>query len=275
MPAKLVAAKADTSHEVAATLVMDSSNTAEQGNNWGTIKGQVVWGGAEMPKPEWLNVTIDKQHCLDVDLQKKLGQIVDLEKSTILNTSVQVDPKTKGLKNVFVYILIPVGVKLAVHPSLKDFKPTVELDQPGCLFFPRALALREGQVFVTKNSAPVQHNIRWIGDAEKNPGGSVVIMPGGQHEIKDLKAQRLPLSLECNIHGWMKGRLLVCDHPYFSITDDNGNFEIKDAPAGMHDVMIYHEEFGYRLGRKGRDGEPVAVKGGGVTDMGKLPMGGQ
>src|SRR5437867_2347257 len=85
-------------------------------------------------------------------------------------------------------------------------------------------------------------------------------------KTKDLKAQKLPLPLECNIHGWMRGRLLVVNHPYFAITDEDGNFEIKDAPVGKYKIMIYHETIGYRLGAKGKNGEEYDLKPG-VTDL--------
>jgi hypothetical protein len=255
---------------IAATLwtISDRTDaTAAQGGTWGNIKGQIVWGGKDLPERKKIEVKVDPQHCLTAN------PTADKDKGTILDESILVNPKTKGLKNVFVYILVEPGTTIPIHPSLQKFPSEVVVDQPDCMFFPRALAMREGQVFAVKNTAPVQHNIRWVGDGKDNQGGNVTIKPGDKFQVKDLKAQRLPLPLECNIHGWMKGRLGVFNHPYFAITDDNGNFEIKDAPAGMHKLMIYHEEFGYRLGAKGRGGEDVTVKAGGTTDLGQLPMG--
>ena len=37
----------------------------------------------------------------------------------------------------------------------------------------------------------------------------------------------LPVSVSCSIHPWMKARVFCFAHPYFAITDENGNFEIK------------------------------------------------
>ena len=34
------------------------------------------------------------------------------------------------------------------------------------------------------------------------------------------------MNLSCNIHGWMKGWILVCDHPFFAVTDKDGSFVI-------------------------------------------------
>ena len=59
-----------------------------QKDAWGTIKGRIVWGGANLPKPEKVKVTVDQAHCLG--------------KGDLFDNLFQVNPKNKGLKNVFV-----------------------------------------------------------------------------------------------------------------------------------------------------------------------------
>ena len=34
---------------------------------------------------------------------------------------------------------------------------------------------------------------------------------------------------------------MVLDIPYFAVTDDKGNFEIKNAPAGTQKVVVWQE----------------------------------
>ena len=41
----------------------------------------------------------------------------------------------------------------------------------------------------------------------------------------------------------MKTWVLVSDHPYFAITDTNGNYEIKGVPAGTYEVTCWQEKF--------------------------------
>jgi hypothetical protein len=248
----------------AVAIVLLASNRSDaQGDKWGTIKGEIVFGGDKIPPRKVIDVKVDPNVCLATN------KTANLKDGTILDEAVLINPKNKGLKNVMVWLMNDPKNPLPIHPNLMKFPKELVIDQPACMFFPRALAMREGQVFVVKNSATIQHNIRWIGDGENNQGGNVTIKPGGMAEVKDLKPQRLPLLLECNIHGWMKGRLAVFNHPYYAITDDDGNFKIEDAPVGTWNIMIYHEEFGYRVGKMG---EPITVKGG-VNDMCKLPMG--
>ena len=137
------------------------------------------------------------------------------------------------------------------------------------MFEPRVIAIREGQDVVAKNGAQIAHNVRWTGHPDFNAGGNVSLPPGKEYTLPALKAQKLPLVVECNIHPWMRGRIGVFNHPYYAVTDKDGNFEIKLPPKGEYKLFIYHES-GWRGGKAGRDGMPITIKGGQVMDLGNL-----
>lgn len=229
---------------------------------WGTVKGRIVWGGAEIPKRA--AVTVPPTHA-DHKFCQKDGDF--LEDTWI------VDAKTKGLKNVFVW-LAPAdpGTKLAIHPNLEkiaDSDRKVAIDQPVCTFVPHALAMREGQVLVVKNSSKVLHNFKWGGNPEVNPGGNSTIVAGQQLELKDIKADRNLILAECGIHPWMRASIMAFDHPYFAVTDEHGRFEFKDAPAGPCKLMARHSTGIFLGGKKGRDGRPIEIQNG-TSDLGAL-----
>ena len=71
-----------------------------------------------------------------------------------------------------------------------------------------------------------------------------------------LKAETPPIPFKCDIHPWMKGYVRVFDHPYFAVTDEDGKFEIKNAPAGKWRIVYWHEN-GFHKGREGAVGFPV------------------
>jgi hypothetical protein len=48
----------------------------------------------------------------------------------------------------------------------------------------------------------------------------------------------------CNVHPWMKSYVGVVEHPFFSVSGDNGQFEIKDLPAGTYVIEAWHEKLG-------------------------------
>jgi hypothetical protein len=41
----------------------------------------------------------------------------------------------------------------------------------------------------------------------------------------------------------MKSWILVSDHPYFAVTDAEGNFLIEGIPAGTYEVVCWQEKF--------------------------------
>src|SRR2546429_1613626 len=93
---------------------------AAPAQQWGTVKGQVVWGGAAIPKRAEVKVTKDQDHC---------GKLLDDE--------LLIDPKTNGVKDVLVW-LKPIGdAAMPIHPDSKKVpEKIVEIDQPRCQFTP-------------------------------------------------------------------------------------------------------------------------------------------
>jgi len=231
---------------------------------WGTIKGQVVWDGGAVPGPIKLNVDKDKEHCLS--------------KGPILKEENVVNPKNKGVRWTIVYLTSANGFAkdVPVHPSLKAIKTSVvEIDQPCCKFEPHTLALREGQTLLVKNSAPIAHNVNIQGGA-KGPNLNQILPPGGKLKVDadQLPARPTPINVACNIHGWMNGKVFVLKNPYFAITDEDGKFEIKNAPAGEYRLVGWQEGMGWVLGDKtpNKMGQKITIKADGVTDVGKLPV---
>jgi hypothetical protein len=237
---------------------------AQGGGGWGTIKGQVVYGGAALPQQKPIaavNTHQDKAAC------EANGPTVD--EDWVVN------PKNKGVRWTFVWLQADPAsgqTTLPIHPSLAAIKDKeITMDQPCCTFIPHALGMRQGQVLVAKNSAPMPHNYKWGGSPAKNPGGNVLIPSKGQIVINNLVADRFPVSVNCTIHSWMKAWVRVFDHPYFAITDADGNFEIKDAPAGNFRLVVWHEAVGW--GTKGlKNGDPITVKAGGVTEVPRIEL---
>lgn len=232
-----------------------SESSAQNAGDWGAVKGQIKLSAA--PEPRKVDVNNDKEHCLS--------------KGPLNYEDVIVDPKTKGVKNVIVWLRPDTTNRRdpfpqdKVHPNLAKAPAKKHVvDQPCCQFVPRVVAAREGDTIEFKNSAPVPHNVNYSSDTESInptlPPGKSLVLPN------PLKAQSTPIPFKCDIHPWMAGRVRVFDHPYFATTDENGNFEIKNAPAGKWRLVIWHEN-GFHKGRDGVLGMPVEVKGGGTSEL--------
>src|SRR5262245_24030401 len=225
---------------------------ADDKDKWATIKGRVVFPEDKpIPKREALNVTTDKAHCL--------------ANGPILDESVIVNPKNRGIKNVVVFLRPddPEAKEFPrdkLHPDDAKRKPAdIVIDQPCCMFVNRVTCARVGDTIVVKNPAPVPHNFLW--HSTENGEHNIVIPATNQWKMpKPLVAETGPLQCSCTIHGWMKGYVRIFDHPYYAVTDEDGNFEIKNAPAGKFRIVYWHES-GLRGGAKGRFGEPITITG--------------
>jgi hypothetical protein len=225
--------------------------TAPKAESWGTIKGQIVFGGKEVPKAEELKVDKNQDHCL--------------QKGPILSRTWTVNAQNKGLQYVVVFLKPEAGQTLAVNPAALPKKDTVVVDQPVCHFEPHILALYKDQKLQAKNPSPVAHNVVITGFKNSY---NVQLAPGTDRSFT-LAPENNPVGLSCGAHAWMKGNLWVFNHPYFAVTDANGNFEIKLAPSGSQNLVIWHEANGYAEGRNGRK---IDVPAGGTLDLGKIEI---
>jgi hypothetical protein len=239
-----------------ALAVVFFTGSAAAADEWGTVKGQVTWAGKEIPKPA----------KLDTSKEPKCDKCNVHDEKFVIS-------KDGGLKNVIVWLqdanqnprkaMIP----LKIHPSLKESKTKeVIMDQPCCKFEPRIIALRDDQTLIGKNSSEILHNMHWFSSDEKNPGDNKAIAAGGKLEIK-LEASLKSVQIQCDVHGWMKGAVRVFNHPYFAVTDADGRFEIKNAPAGKYHIMMWHE--GGFVTDGGGNGEDIEIPAGKAIEFNK------
>ena len=232
---------------LSAAAVVAASAPADE--KFVSVSGQIKYEKA--PKPDVLDTKEHKADCCkDGDL---------------LSNKILVDPKSKGLANVVVYLRPDDDDKEAkfpaekIHPDLAKPKAVTHVvDQPKCQFEPRVVAARDGDKLIVKNSAAIAHNVNF---SSEGLNFNVTVPPGKQHDVvEELKADRRAAIFKCDIHGWMQGRLFVFDHPYYAVTDKDGKFELKGVPVGKWRIVYRHED-GFHKGKGGALGFPLEVKG--------------
>ncbi len=241
------------------TLLASAASAFAQSSH---VKGTIVWDG-DVPPVELHNVgNAVGPYCLS--------------KGPIRDETFTIDPKHKGMQWVYVWLAPKDPAKpLPVDPLRKTGKGDVEIGYDRCVFVPHAVALQEGQALVVTNNSKVSHNFKYTGNPAQGTGnpaqgtGNSLLPPGPTKRIEHLKADRFPWILECNIHPWMRGMMMIFDHPYFALTDADGRFEIKDAPAGQWQLMVRNSDGQWLGGAKGRTGRTIQINAGG-TDLGAV-----
>jgi plastocyanin len=192
----------------------------------GTISGTVKYGGTP-PAPKKVEITKDKDVC---GLKPHFEEDLEVDSSG-------------GIANAVVV--------------LKDAKGTakpgdVTFDQKGCDYVPHVLAFPAGSTVNIVNSDGILHNIHTY--STKNPSFNMA-QPKFKKVIKQKVDQPEVIKVTCDAHGWMRGWWYVTDTPYYAVTDDKGNFTIKDVPPGNYTIEVWQEKLG-------TDDQKVDVKAG-------------
>ena len=142
-----------------------------------------------------------------------------------------------AVQNVFVYLpKTPKGVKPPAAPA-----DEVKMDNNGCTFIPHAMVFRAGQTVRITNSDAVTHNVQTnpVRNGSFNSGIPPKDATGITMAYK--LSEKFPAKAVCSYHTWMSGWQLPLDHPYGAVTNENGDFEIRDLPVGKHKFTIWHE----------------------------------
>ncbi len=186
------------------------------------LKGSVVFKGT-VPAPAKIKTTADPM-CQQMHPQG------------IMNEEYIVG-KTGGLKNVFVYVKQGLEGKNFPAPTTM-----ATITQKGCQYTPHVVGVQANQPLEITNDDATLHNVN--AQAKNNPGFNFAQPVQGMKNIKKFEKTEVMVPFICNIHPWMKSYIGVVDHPFFAVSNDAGQFEIKGLPAGTYVLEAWHEKLG-------------------------------
>ncbi len=200
---------------------------------WATLSGTFkITGSVPANKP----LTIDK----DVDVCAPGGR-------QVLDDIVLVGPGG-AIQNVLVYVssTIPSDNPAWVHESYASARTAeVIFDQKNCVFLSRLGVMWSSQTLKVLNSDPIGHNTN-LASVRGAKAANISIPANGFAPYEPGAASPAPFSVSCSIHPWMKASMMVCDNPYFAVTDANGVFSIANVPAGVElEFRVWHEKSSY------------------------------
>lgn len=193
--------------------------------DWGNLHLRFVFDGAAPERPI-LAINKDVEFC--GKHQPKSEKLI-------------VHPADKGIANVVMWLDLKTGEKVEVHESYaRQANATVRLLNKGCRFDPHVCVLRTGQKLLIENPDLVDHNTA-AGLDRNMPFNELT--PAGQsvERTKFTQSEKLPAMVQCAIHPWMTGWLVVKDHPYVAVSDEHGRLELKNLPVGEHTFSVWHE----------------------------------
>jgi hypothetical protein len=226
-----------------------------QQQQWGDIEGRIVLRGPIHPRRALNFKGHPDAKLLEADKEA-------FDEDWIVNK------ENKGIKNVMVWIR-PAGLAKdgafppkQIHPnSIKPPTETLQVDIAVSKFAPHVLGARQGQKLIINNSSALCPTVKF--ESQYN-GDHLVRIPLGESFTlpKPLVAEWYAIQFESVTHPWMHAYLRIFDHPYFAITDENGKYTIKNAPAGRSNVWYWHPAEGWLGGKNGRNGYAIEIKPG-------------
>ena len=120
--------------------------------------------------------------------------------------------------------------------------PPISLKSQNCLFHPRIQATQVGTYLKLNSGDKTAHNPHGWWNNTKTVFNITLLNPGLKFKRK-LRWAGI-YRVECDTHTWMKSYIWVFKHPFFVVTDEKGNFVLKNVPIGKHTVRVWHEILG-------------------------------
>jgi len=184
----------------------------------GRISGTVKWSG---PRPHLARYPINKdpQVC-DPNSEKTR----DLERLII--------GPDGGVANTVVFLKeISAGKDFDLPPARRF------LDQKHCRYEPHILLVPAKDTLNMKSSDATLHTIHMEGAASFN-----LTFPFPNQVISRPMESPGLVTLKCNGgHLWMNGVMFVAPHPYYTVTDMDGSFQLTNVPPGQYVLVAWHE----------------------------------
>lgn len=136
------------------------------------------------------------------------------------------------VENVVVY------VKDAAATTVQPRRTAIR--QRGETFLPRVVAVPIGSTVDFPNDDPIFHNVFSLSRARTFNLGR---FPRG--ESRGVRFDKTGIvKVFCDIHSHMAATVIVFNHPWFTVPDADGGFELDNLAAGNHQVTAWHERLG-------------------------------
>lgn len=118
------------------------------------------------------------------------------------------------------------------------------IDQLNCQYQPYVSAVVTGQAIRVHNSDPLLHNVHVTPTVNGNLESNRAQTPNSPDIVLQFTQPEMFLRMKCDVHSWMFAYISVMPHPYFSVTDEHGRFQLPVLPPGRYVIEVNHRKLG-------------------------------
>ncbi|MBT4374928.1 MAG: hypothetical protein HOD16_04490 [Nitrospina sp.] len=193
--------------------------------NGGVIKGKAFLTGRIPPPRIYHEVLFPNMDlCAEVDTDENMNRVLN-------DFLVYQDG---GLKDVVISIEhVDAGKVFQKEP--------VRILSKDCKFSPTISVVRQGETIHINNVDPVMHNSQ-VYESKRGKIISNLPIPAEETSSSKIKfsGQQKIFQLICGMHEFMQAWGYRVQNPYYSVTSENGAYQINDLPPGDYVINAWH-----------------------------------
>jgi len=210
-----------------AAIVAASVPAAAQTTTTGYLGGEVQGGGTISGKVTWKGTKLE----IEPFAINKNPEVCDTDGSGKRPSNRLLVSENGGVANAVVYL-----------EDIQQGKPLptagAKLDQKGCHYVSHITILPRKAELTLSSSDAILHNVHMYDAASYN-----IPFPNMNTLAKKMRKAGI-VRIRCDAgHGWMSAYVFVVDHPYYALTDENGQFTLTDVPPGSYTIKMWHEHW--------------------------------
>jgi hypothetical protein len=189
----------------------------------GTIAGVVKFVGS-LPDLVEFEVTKNPEQC---GHKKRFDRLILGKNNGVKNAIIFLENITEGKR-------FPTNMRYTIN-------------QKNCEYIPHVQVVPVGAPLQIVNSDNILHNVHayTYGKQARTVCNIAQPIKGQSTTLKQMQlGKRGVILTTCDAgHPWMTGNLILCEHPYYTVTDNDGKFTITDVPVGTYKIKMWHEGF--------------------------------
>lgn len=205
-------------YRIQSTAVVPVGVSAPSGNT-GVVEGTVLFSGS-VPKRKPLRIETEEEVCLAKPHFDE--RLIVSPKREVQNVVVSLENPPPGSDPA------ALGSEFAIH-------------QRNCTFVPHVVLVPVGVPLKVYNHDGILHNFHALGKRNR----PFNLAQPKHRKVLQRKFRRPEIvPIKCDVHRWMKAYVVVVDHPFHAITDEEGHFRIEGLPPGRYGLHFWHETLG-------------------------------